>query len=161
MEQRNPSKWQNDEIKCQPPTTKWTSCSGDQTLKLHCVQTPTLSERGKNLGAEYNTHHRRKAVIYKETWTPEETTQSIPILQRPAFKPHSLSQGKEAKKPRSSVRKPKRSYTKEPRSLVQEPRSSDIKEPRSSVQEPRRSDIKEPRISVQESWSSDIKSHVG
>ena len=94
-EQRNSNKWQNNETKCRPMTTKQTSRSGDQTLKLHHVRTPTLSKTGRKLGAKYNTQPRRKVVIYKEAWTPGEVTQSILILHRPTLKVSTLSQGKE------------------------------------------------------------------
>ena len=93
--QCNPNKWQNDETKHRPTTTKQSSHSGDQTLKLHHVRTPTLSKTERKLGEEYNTHHRRKAVIYKEDYTPGKVTQSVPILHRPTLKLFTLSQGKE------------------------------------------------------------------
>ena len=64
-EQRNSYKWQNVETKRRPATSKQTPRKGDQTLKLHRVRTPTLSKRGRRLGAEYNIDRRRKAVIYK------------------------------------------------------------------------------------------------
>ena len=69
-EQHNSYKWKNVETKRRPVTTKRTPHSGDQVLKLHHVQTPVLSRKGRRLGARYNSDDRRKAVIYKETWTP-------------------------------------------------------------------------------------------
>ena len=66
-EQRNSYKWQNVETKRRPTTTKQTPHSGDQTLKLRHVRTPTLSKRRGRLGAEYNIDHRRKEIIYRET----------------------------------------------------------------------------------------------
>ena len=51
-EQCNSYKGQNDETKRRPTTTKQTPRSGDQTLKLHHVRTPTLSKRGRRLGEE-------------------------------------------------------------------------------------------------------------
>ena len=50
------------------------------------------------MGAAYNIHPRRKAVIYKEAQTPWEVTQSVPILHILALKLRTLSQGKEDEK---------------------------------------------------------------
>ena len=94
-EQHNSNKWQNNVTKRRPMTTKQTSSSGDRTLKLHHVRNPTLFKAGRKMGAKYNTHPRRKAVIYKEAWTPGEVMWSVPILHRPTLKLRALSQGKE------------------------------------------------------------------
>ena len=49
-------------------------------------KTPTLLKRGRRLGAEYNTYHRRKAVIYKETWTPGKPRSFVPIPHKICIK---------------------------------------------------------------------------
>ena len=97
-EQHNSNKWQNNETKCWPMTTKQTLRSGNQTLKLHHVQTLMLSKARRKTGAEDSIHLRRKEVIYKEPWTPWEVTQSVSILHRLTLKPRALSQGKEDEK---------------------------------------------------------------
>ena len=94
-EKHNSYKWQNVETKRRPTITKQTPRSGDQTLKLHHVRTPTLSKRGKRWRAEYNTDLQRKAVVYKETWNAWESTQYVLILHGFTLKPRALSQGKE------------------------------------------------------------------
>ena len=50
------------------------------------------------MGVTYNVHPRRKAVIYKEVWTPWEVTQFVSIVHRPALKLCALSRGKEDEK---------------------------------------------------------------
>ena len=97
-EQHNSKKWQSNETKRWPMTTKQTSYSGNETLELHQVQTLTLAEVGRKMGAAYNINPRRKEVIYKEAWTPWEVTQSVPILHKPTLKLRALSQGKEDEK---------------------------------------------------------------
>ena len=112
-EQHNSNKWQNNETKRQPMTTKQTLCSGNQTLKLHHVQTLTLMKVGRKTRAVYNIRARRKVVVYKEAWTPWEVTQSVPILHRPTLKLRALSQGKKTKKPRrSEIKRPRSSKFK-------------------------------------------------
>ena len=97
-EKHNSKKWQNNETKRRPMTTKQSLRNGDQTLKLHHVRTPTLAKVGREMGAKYNTHPRRKVVIYKETWTPGEVTQSFPILHILTLKLRALSQGEKDKR---------------------------------------------------------------
>ena len=89
--QHNSKKWQSNETKRWPMTTKQTSHNGNQTLKLYHVRTPTLAKAERKTGAVYNIHPRRKAVIYKKAWTPWEVTQSVPILHRPTLKLCALS----------------------------------------------------------------------
>ena len=97
-EQHNSEKWQNNKTKRGPMTTKQTSRSGNQTLKLHHVRTLTLAKARRKTGVAYNIHPQRKAVIYKEAWTPWEVTHSIMILHRLTLKLWALSQGKEDEK---------------------------------------------------------------
>ena len=95
MEKHNSNKWQNHETKCRPRTIIQTSRRGNQILKLHHVRTPALTKAGRKTKEADNMQLRRKENIYKEAWMPWEVTQSVPILHRPALKPHAFSQEKE------------------------------------------------------------------
>ena len=119
-------KWKNVKTKRRPAPTKQTLHNADQTLKLHHVRTPILLKKGRRLGEEYNTDHRREAIIYKETWMPGKPRSmfrfSIDLhLKQLAF-------------PREGRRKSRSSASKEPcSSASKDPCSSVSKGPCSLV----------------------------
>ena len=93
-EKHNSYKQQSRETKRRPMTSKLTSRSDDQTLKLHLLRTQALSKVGRKMRAEYNSPHQRKAIIYEEARTPGEFTQFALIPHKPALKLCMLSPGK-------------------------------------------------------------------
>ena len=94
-EKHNSYKRQSIETKSGPAITRQTPCSDDQTLKLHHVRTPTLSKRGRRLGAEYDTDRQREAAIYKETWKLGKPRSLFLFSVRSALKSRAPSLGEE------------------------------------------------------------------